>query len=162
MGKILEDSLKYLGVEAQYTTDEHLVVDVPVPDVVDLDVSIAKKKLEDTGFKYTIVGGGKKVTSQMPHAGATVGSGSVVVLYTDNAETEEQVTVPDVTNKSLNQVKSILGSRGLNLSIVGAGATGSTSDRTVAEKQTPAAGESVARGSVVKVEFRFLDVEGTQ
>lgn len=162
VGKILEDSLNYLGVEAQYTTEEREIIDVPVPDVVDLDVSVAKKKLEDIGFKYTVIGGGKTVTSQMPHAGASVSSGSVVVLYTDNTQAEETVTVPDVTNKSLNQVRSILASKGLNLSIVGAGATGSTSDRTVAEKQTPAAGASVASGSIVKVEFRFLDVEGTR
>ena len=69
--------------------------------------------------------------------------------------------MPDVKNKSLASVKSILSSKGLNLSIVGAGATGSDSDRTVAEKQTPEAGPEVERGSVVQVEFRFLDVEGT-
>ena len=71
------------------------------------------------------------------------------------------VTVPDLNGKSLTKVKSMLSANGLNLSIVGAGATGSSSERTVAASQTPAAGESVPQGTVVKVEFRFKDVEGT-
>ena len=97
----------------------------------------------------------------MPVAYATLGSNSTVVLYTDRADDAEQVTVPDVSGKSLARVKSMLSSSGLNLSIVGAGATGVDSDRTIAEKQTPAAGTVVERGSIVQVEFRFLDVEGT-
>lgn len=161
VGKILEDTLKYLGVEPQYTTEEQTTIDISVPDVTGLEVSVAKKKLDDMGLKYTVVGGGENVVSQMPASGATVGSGSTVILYTESTQEEEKVTVPDVTNKSLESVKSILASNGLNLSIVGAGATGSDSDRTVAEKQTPEAGTSVERGSVVQVEFRFLDVEGT-
>lgn len=161
VGKILEDTLKYLGIEPQYTTEERNTIDISVPDVEGLDVSIAKKKLTDMGLKYTIIGGGEKVVSQMPASNATLNAGSVVVLYTESTTTEEKVTVPDVKNKSLARVKSILSSAGLNLSIVGAGATGSDSDRTVAEKQTPEAGALVARGSIIQVEFRFLDVEGT-
>ncbi len=161
VGKILEDTLKYLGIEPQYTTEEKTTIDVSVPDVEGLSVSVAKKQLTDMGLKYTIIGGGETVVNQMPAARATLNSGSVVVLYTDLTQTEQQVTVPDVTGKSLARVKSLLNSAGLNLSIVGAGATGSDSDRTVAEKQTPAAGASVPRGSIVEVEFRFLDVEGT-
>lgn len=161
VGKILEDTLKYLGIEPQYTTEEKNTIDISVPDVEGLDVSIAKKKLTDMGLKYTIIGGGEKVVSQMPASNATLNAGSVVVLYTESTTTEEKVTVPDVKNKSLARVKSILSSAGLNLSIVGAGATGSDSDRTVAEKQTPEAGALVARGSIIQVEFRFLDVEGT-
>ncbi len=161
VGKILEDTLKYLGIEPQYTTEEKTTIDISVPDVEGLDVSIAKKKLTDMGLKYTIIGGGEKVVNQMPASNATLNAGSVVVLYTESTTTEEKVTVPDVKNKSLARVKSILSSAGLNLSIVGAGATGSDSDRTVAEKQTPEAGASVARGSIIEVEFRFLDVEGT-
>lgn len=161
VGKILEDTLKYLGVEPQYTTEEKTTIDISVPDVTGLEVSVAKKKLEDMGLKHTVIGSGEKVLSQMPSSRATVSSGSVIVLYTESSAGDEKVAVPDVKNKSLASVKSILSSKGLNLSIVGAGATGSDSDRTVAEKQTPEAGTEVERGSVVQVEFRFLDVEGT-
>lgn len=161
VGKILEDTLKYLGVEPQYTTEEQTTIDVSVPDVTGLELAAAKKKIADMGLKYTIIGGGSTVTSQMPASGATVNAGSVVVLYTESTQTQESVTVPDVTGKSLAAVKSMLTAQGLNLSIVGAGATGSDSDRTVAESQKPAAGTAVERGSVVEVEFRFLDVEGS-
>lgn len=160
VGKILEDTLKYLGVEPQYTENEKTTIDVDVPDVTELELAIAKKRLNDMGLKYTIIGGGEKVIRQMPMENATVNSGSVVVLYTDDT-TSEMVTVPDVTGKPLSRVKSMLTSSGLNLSIVGAGATGSTSESTIAEKQTPAAGEQVPQGTVVKVEFRFQDVEGS-
>ncbi len=160
VGRILEDTLKYLGVEPQYTENEKTTIDVNVPDVTDFELAVAKKRLSDLGLKYTIIGGGDKVLRQMPMENATVNSGSVVVLYTENVESE-MVTVPDVTGKSLARVKSILSSNGLNLSIVGAGATGSTSESTIAERQTPEAGASVAQGTVVKVEFRFQDVEGS-
>ncbi len=160
VGKILEDTLNYLGVEPQYTEEEKTTIDVGVPEVSGLDIAAAKKKLSDMGLKYTIIGGGDKVVRQMPTSSAIVNSGSVVVLYTENME-NNMVTVPDVTGKYLAQVKAKLSSNGLNLSIVGAGATGSSSERTVASTQTPAAGTQVPQGSVVKVEFRFKDVEGT-
>ncbi len=161
VGRILEDTLNYLGIEPQYTTEEKTTIDISVPDVTGLEVAVAKKKILDMGLKYTVIGGGEKILRQMPVAYATLGSNSTVVLYTDRADDAEQVTVPDVSGKSLARVKSMLSSSGLNLSIVGAGATGVDSDRTIAEKQTPAAGTVVERGSIVQVEFRFLDVEGT-
>ncbi len=160
VGRILEDTLKYLGVEPQYTEKEKTTIDVDVPDVTELELAIAKKRLNDLGLKYTIIGGGEKVVRQMPLENATVNSGSVVVLYTENVE-NQMVTVPDVKGKSLARVKSTLTSAGLNLSIVGAGATGSTSESTIAESQTPQAGEQVPQGTVIKVEFRFQDVEGS-
>ena len=160
VGKILQDTLNYMGVEPQYTEEEKTTIDVGVPEVTNMEIAAAKKKLSDMGLKYTIIGGGDKVVRQMPSSSAIVNSGSVVVLYTENVE-NNMVTVPDVTGKYLAQVKSSLSSNGLNLSIVGAGATGSSSDRTVAAVQTPATGTKVPQGSVVKVEFRFKDVEGT-
>ncbi|MBO5733359.1 MAG: PASTA domain-containing protein [Clostridia bacterium] len=160
VGKILEDTLNYLGVEPQYTEEEKTTIDVGVPEVTGMELIAAKKKLSDMGLKYTIIGGGENVVRQMPASSAIVNSGSVVVLYTDNSE-NRMVTVPDVTGKSLSVVKSKLSSNGLNLSIVGAGATGSSSERTVAASQMPAAGAEVPQGTVVKVEFRFKDVEGT-
>lgn len=160
VGRILEDTLKYLGVEPQYTEKEKTTIDVDVPDVTELELAVAKKRLNDLGLKYTIIGGGEKVVRQMPLENATVNSGSVVVLYTENVE-NQMVTVPDVKGKTLTRVKSTLTSAGLNLSIVGAGATGSTSESTIAESQTPQAGEQVPQGTVIKVEFRFQDVEGS-
>lgn len=160
VGKILQDTLNYMGVEPQYTEEEKTTIDVGVPEVSDYEISAAKKKLSDMGLKYTVIGSGDKVIRQMPSSGAIVNSGSVVVLYTEDVG-DNLVTVPDITGKALGQVKSKLSSAGLNLSIVGAGATGSSSERTVAATQTPQAGERVPQGSVVKVEFRFKDVEGT-
>ncbi|MBQ3118965.1 MAG: PASTA domain-containing protein [Clostridia bacterium] len=160
VGRILEDTLKYLGVEPQYTEKEKTTIDVDVPDVTELELAVAKKRLNDLGLKYTIIGGGEKVVRQIPLENATVNSGSVVVLYTENVE-NQMVTVPDVKGKTLTRVKSTLTSAGLNLSIVGAGATGSTSESTIAESQTPQAGEQVPQGTVIKVEFRFQDVEGS-
>lgn len=160
VGRILEDTLNYLGVEPQYTEEEKTTIDVGVPEVTDADIAVAKKKISDMGLRYTIIGGGSKVIRQMPASSAVVNSGSTVVLYTEDVA-DKMVTVPDVTGKYLSQVKASLSSHGLNLSIVGAGATGSSSDRTIAAVQTPAAGTQVPQGSVIKVEFRFRDVEGT-
>lgn len=158
VAKILEDTLRYMGVEPQYTEEEKQSLDVYVPDVKGLSLDNAKKNLTSENLNYRIVGDGETVKSQVPKTGATLAAGSVVILYTEENATQK-VTVPDVTNLSLSEVQARLAEHRLNLSISGAGSAGKSSNMTIAGGQTPEAGTEVEEGTIVDVEFRYLDVD---
>ena len=158
VAKILEDTLRYMGVEPQYTEEEKQSLDVYVPDVKGLSLDNAKKNLTSENLNYRIVGDGETVKSQVPKTGATLAAGSVVILYTEENATQK-VTVPDVTNLSLSEVQARLAEHRLNLSISGAGSAGKSSYMTIAGGQTPEAGTEVEEGTIVDVEFRYLDVD---
>ena len=158
VGKILEDTLRYLGVEPQYTEEEKQTLDVYVPDVKGLSTDNAIKNLKNEGLTYRIVGNGSTVLNQTPKTGSTLPTGSVVILYTQENATQK-VTVPDVTNLSLSEAQARLAEHRLNMNVTGAGATGNSSNLTIANSQYPAPGAQVEEGSVVDVEFRYLDVD---
>ncbi len=158
VGKILEDTLRYLGIEPQYTEEEKQTLDVFVPDVKGLSTENAIKNLKNESLTYRIVGSGSTVLSQTPKTGSTLPANSVVILYTDD-KTVNTVTVPDVTNLSLAEAQARLAEHRLNMNVTGAGATGNSSNMTVANSQYPAPGAQVEEGSVVEVEFRYLDVD---
>ncbi len=158
VAKILEDTLHYLGIEPQYTEEEKQNLEFYVPDVKGLSVDNAIKNLKNEGFNYRIVGDGKTVKNQTPKTGSLLPSGSVVIVYTED-NVSQKVVVPDVTGLSISQSQARLTENRLNMAVAGAGATGHSSNLTVANSQTPAAGTEVTEGTVVEVEFRYLDVD---
>ncbi len=158
VGKILEDTLQYLGIEPQYTEEERQTLDVFVPDVKGLSKENAIKNLTNEDLRYRIVGNGSTVKDQTPKPGSALTARSVVILYTEDATTQK-VTVPDLSGLSPQEVQARLSANGLNLIVSGSGTTGSTASRTIADGQTPAAGAIVDEGTIVQVEFRYLDVD---
>ena len=86
VGKIMEDTLRYLGVEQQFTEEEKESIDSFVPDVKGLNVENARKRLSAESLKYTVVGNGETVKDQMPKVGANLSANSVVILYTEEME----------------------------------------------------------------------------
>ncbi len=158
VAKILEDTLHYLGIEPQYTEEEKQNLEFYVPDVKGLSVDNAIKNLKNEGFNYRIVGSGKTVKNQTPKTGSLLPSGSVVIVYTED-NVSQKVIVPDVTGLSISESQVRLNENRLNMAVSGAGATGHSSNLTVANSQIPVAGTEVDEGSVVEVEFRYLDVD---
>jgi len=158
VGKILEDTLRYMDVEPQYTEEEKQNLDVSVPNVKGLSRSNAIKNLTNEQLNYRIVGNGETIKEQMPKAGSTISGGSIVILYTEDS-TSNYVTVPDVTNLSVGEVQSILAEHRLNLSIAGAAATGNAGNMTVSDSQSPDPGTEVEEGTIIEVQFRYLDVD---
>jgi len=158
VGKILEDTLRYMGVEPQYTEEERQTLDIIVPDVRGLSTDNAIKNLKNENLTYRIVGNGSTVLSQMPKAGSTLPADSVVILYTEE-NVAQSVTVPDVTNLSVKEAQARLAQSRLNMIVTGAGATGASSNLTIANSQYPLAGATVEEGTIVEVEFRYLDVD---
>ncbi len=158
VGKIMDDTLRYLKIEPQYTEEEKENLDVYVPDVKGKSKSEAIKDITAQNLTYTVVGDGETVKDQMPKVGSNMMAKSTVILYTEE-NTGNQVTVPNVLDLSLTEVQSRLQANQLNLNVSSAGATGSKSQRTIAIRQDPPEGTQVDAGSIVRVEFRFLDVD---
>ena len=129
-----------------------------VPDVKGKNKSAAIADITAQNLTYTVVGDGETIKDQMPKVGSNMTAKSTVLLYTEE-NTGNQVTVPDVLNLSLTEVQARLQANKLNLNVSSAGATGSKSQRTIAIKQDPPEGTQVDAGSIVRVEFRFLDVD---
>ena len=158
VAKILEDTLRYMGIEPQYTEEENQNLDIYVPDLKGLSKNNAIKSLTSEGFNYRIVGSGETVKNQTPKAGALLPNGSVVIVYTEE-NASQKVIVPDVTNLSISQAQARLAEHRLNMSVTGAGATGNSSNLTLANSQIPAACSEVDEGTIVEVEFRYVDVD---
>ena len=157
VGHILDDALRYAGVEPQYTAEEAETADKVVPDVVDKTLEEAKRSLTDLNLQYKIVGSGDTIKDQTPKATARLAENSTVILYTGDSAPQESVVVPDVTNKSAVEANTILTNANLNIKIIGL--RGDKMGVSSSVKQDPAAGTSVAPGSVVTVEFRNLEVD---
>jgi stage V sporulation protein D (sporulation-specific penicillin-binding protein) len=162
---ILEDTLKYLGVEPVF--DEETQEDmqqVEVPDVIGMSLEEAAQALKEAGLEYLADETGTVVKDQMPKPGAKVISGTTVLLYTERgaeSQPEEQaaqppaegmVIVPDVLGKSIREANRILVSEGLRLRIEGSG---------IAVGQDSAPGTQVELGTEVTVRFA-LPTEGQQ
>lgn len=157
VGKIMENTLSYLGVEKVLSEDEQ-ESEVLVPNLLGKTVDEAKKELADLGFRYDLSGNGEKIVKQVPQSGIRLSKGTSVILYTSETQAT-QVVVPSVENMTILQANNAITSAGLNMKISGAGVGSSEGGATAAAKQDPAAGTQVEKGSVVYVEFRHLDVE---
>ena len=157
VGRIMENTLQYLGIE-KVLTEEEQNQEIQVVNVIGKTADEAKKIVVDAGFKYSIEGDGDTVVKQVPQSGVRLPKGTVILLYTEEKEAQ-MVTVPSVENCSVLQANNIIISSGLNMKVSGGGSEVAEAGDAIAANQEPAAGTVVEKGSVVYVEFRHLDVE---
>lgn len=149
VGNMMSEILPYLGVASQFGEGEMTSVNMQVPYIIGKSVAEATSTLNESGFTVRVQGDGDTVNSQMPSSGATVISGTEVIIYVgDNEKPADTVTVPDVRNMTYSQAKSTLEASGLYIKTAGASVT--VSGVTVS-KQSVEAGQSVTRGAVVEV-----------
>ena len=146
--------LPYIGVEAQYTTEELAALDVTLSNYVGATVEAAVTDLSWRNFTYEIIGDGTTVTAQIPEAGSKISSDTgLLILYTGEETPAASVTVPDLTGMTAFNANNAVIGAGLNVIF-----TGSTNGTTaVVVNQTPAAGARVARGTIVEIELRHMD-----
>lgn len=150
-GKVIEDTLEYLGVERQYTEREAANVSVAVPELRGLAVDAAKEETNKYKLSISVKGKGEQVVDQLPKPGTTVTEGSTVIAYTEEQTAETLVTVPDVKGLSIEAAKKRIELAGLNFEVAGAGL--SNSSGSYASKQSIEPGEKVAAATVISVEF---------
>lgn len=149
VGNMMSEILPYMGVSSSYSDEELTSVNMQVPYVQGKGIDEATATLKDSGFAVRVEGDGDAVANQMPAAGATVISGTEVIIYVGESEKPtDQVAVPDVSSMTYAEAKGALEGSGLYLKT--SGASISVSGVTVS-KQSVAAGEQVARGTVIEV-----------
>lgn len=150
VGSILADVLPYMGIEPQYTEEEMENIATQTPLLLNKDIHDAESIVRIAGLKSRIVGNGTKVLRQVPGYMEPIPKDGTIVIYTEEISEESMVTVPDVVGMNGETANRTIINAGLNISIAGTGIEGSQS---VAQSQSPAAGEQVEPGTVVTVEF---------
>ncbi len=146
--QVMADTLRYLGI-APSDPKATPRPEVTVPDVSGKSLMDAKKALGELKLISVDDGQSDTVTGQMPAAGTTLPQGSQVMLYTqqDVALTPmDLVQVPDVFGLSMAEAGRLLRMRNLEMEIAGSG---------LAVSQSPAAGEYVAPGTIITVQFQM-------
>lgn len=156
-GLVLDDILRYLGIEAQYSESEILTTGSYIPDLTGMTVEKATEAAVKNGFKITVIGSGDKITDQQPKSGIMLAEGSVIAAYTDSSSESELVTVPDVINMSRESASAAIKNANLNFRTSDVG--NSVTAGAIAIEQSPKAGAVVEKGTVVYVKFMFQDVD---
>lgn len=152
--KVLADALPYLGIEPQYTEEELASLNRVTPTVVGDTVATAQSKITSQSLTYKVVGDGDKVVQQMPEGGTTIPQNGIVVLYTEQGSVDQTVTVPNFVDCTLSQANALAAEYGLNLQIQG---VTEESGEVIAVRQSIEAGEKVASGTIITVEFVYQD-----
>lgn len=147
--KIMADILPYLGFEPQYTDEELKKISVSVPDVTGEEISAAKTKINNSKLSYKVIGKGDKVVKQLPEAGSSVYNGGMVILYTEESDSQT-VTVPNLIGLTAAEVNKAAAAAGINIKFSG----NVTSNSVLSYAQDIKAGETVALGQIVTVYFR--------
>lgn len=153
---ILEESLLYLGVEPSYTAEELATMEATVPNIFGMTVEQAKQALGNANLKYSIEGNGGTVLNQLPKAGVKVNQQSTVMVYTEENMTNTTTTVPDLLNKTVNQVAVQVSSAKMNLDVQGAGST-TSNEAVLSYKQSIEPGTVVEIGTTITVEFKRIE-----
>lgn len=161
VGNLMSQILPYYGVEAVYSDEELEKLSLTTPSLEFWSVDVANTFAQTQGFEVEIVGDGKYVLSQTPSSGTKVEPDSAkIIFYTTNeaASQKKTVKIPDLKGMTAVAANGTLASYGLNIKISGTKNYMSGTGAVVVE-QSPAAGTTVEKGSVVNVTFRYLDDE---
>ncbi len=145
---IVRDTLRYLQVEAQLEPGK-IANGQPktfeLPNLVGQSTKEAVKKAEQLKLKVDVIGNGENIKAQLPLAGTQVGEGSKLVLYTSIPSVEgkpESIIVPDLTGRTIGEVKEITKLLNLNFELEGNG---------VVVRQEPVPDTQLQVGSTIKV-----------
>lgn len=156
VANVMKSILPYLGIEAVYTDKELQNLQKTLPNYVGWGTEDARTSLGYLGLEYEIVGDGEKIVKMAPDGGSGVRKDGKIYLYTGEIENKDTVIVPDVMGQSATLANMMVINSKLNINI-----TGTTNYETgagaVVVSQSPEAGASVPKGTLVTVEFRYLD-----
>ena len=155
--QMLEETLRHAGYLPEGSEET-----VSVPELTGMSIAEAKEALKALGLTAVFQDDTTEiVTAQVPFAGQTVVKDSGVLLYTASTSAEhddatggepELVTVPNVIGMTRLEASDALAAKGLKIRIYPEDQTGK------AIRQSPAAGESVAAGTEVLVEFSNTNI----
>ena len=147
VSNIIDETLRYLDVNPDYTLEENNIEEILVPDLTGKTYSAAETTLKELGFTISSDSKFEKddlIVDQIPKVGASLVSGSTIRVYRSEDKEKITVTVPDVRDKSIASATKALKNAGLNIRIIGNGN---------AIIQDPSPGDVVQKGSIVTVKF---------
>ena len=144
VGSIIDEVLKYLDVQTDYTVSDTENNEIVVPDITGKTYAEAKQTIEDSGFVINTSSeftDDTIITKQVPKSGASLEAGSSIMTYKDGDEA--QVTeVPDVRNLSATEAINAFRGAGLNVRVEGSG-------YVLTQDVTPY--EQIEKGSIVTI-----------
>ena len=150
VGDIFMDVLPYLGLNPNYTEDEIGLINFTMPNCKGMNLKDASEILAEKNLTYRVIGGGEKVTGQIPAAGSPVPGNSEVSLYMDADVPTGNIAVPDFHGLTVEQAKARAAYAGLYLQSRG---TTSSSGSVSVSSQDIEPGTEVARGTTITVKF---------
>lgn len=145
---LLNDILRYLDVQPQYTAEElkqiEFYKEYIVPNTIGMNVEDAKKEIKNNKFNAKVIGIGDKVIDQVPKAGFMLKEGSTIILFTQEMS-QTTVAVPNVVGLSSQDAQKVLSNSLLNIKVKGI--------KGKIIRQNPQPGTKVPIGSIVEVEI---------
>lgn len=157
ISNFLSAALPYLGYDPQYTEEELAKQDVAITHLSGLSVQDATFYITNRKIKFKVIGTGNTVTGQSPVGGSRLSLDSgIVYLYTGDTEITNDIVVPDVMGQTAAACNKTIVNSKLNIKIQGATNYNIGAGAQVVS-QSPEAGELVPPGTIVTVEFRYLD-----
>ncbi|MBO5023792.1 MAG: PASTA domain-containing protein [Clostridia bacterium] len=157
VSKILSEVLPYLGVEPQYTEEELASMDISVSNYRGMSLDQAKSLIGNAGLKYEVVGSGTSVVNQVPSSGSRMSKeNGKIFLYTKETEENRDAIVPDVSGMTAEKANKALTDAGLNVHLEGATIGG----EAIVHSQSIVPGTVVAKGTIVKIEMRYVGIYG--
>ena len=123
VGSIVEEVLKYMDVQTDYTVSKSEKNEVAIPNVIGKTLWDARQILEENGFTISPSADFSEdtiITNQVPKSGAALEPGAIVAVYKDGDETEK-IEVPDVRNLGYISAREYFNNVGLNVRIEGTG-----------------------------------------
>lgn len=155
ISNFLSVALPYLGYEPQGGAGG--ATDVYVRDYTGLQVEKATLNITDKKLRFEIIGKGDYIMSQVPEGGTRLLTESgTVYLYVGDAEPSDTIEVPDVMGQTATHCNKLLVNSRLNVKIEGA-MNYNVGTGAVVIRQSPEAGTLVPPGTIVTVEFRYMD-----
>lgn len=155
VSKILAEVLPYMGIEPKYTEAELAGMAIKVPNYRGMSLDQAKKLISEAGLKYEIIGDGTSVVNQVPASDSKISKDNGrIFLYTETAEENKDAVVPNVIGMTAEAANKALTDAGLNVQLSGT----TIGPGTVVYSQSLPVGTVTAKGTVVEIEMRFMEM----
>ena len=146
VAQMLNEILPYLNIPSNISTENTQSANITVPNVTNKKVSDVKNQLKDLKLQPdTKASDDEIVKEQVPPSGTKLMENGIVKLYTNEYNTRVSKEVPNLKGKTLQQAKSELASRNLNISAEGTGEIIS---------QDITSGKQVDEGTVIRVKLQ--------
>ncbi len=149
VGAFLSEALPVLGISPSYSEEESAALDRDVPQLVGMGAAEAEAALRSAGLSVRFIGGGERVTAQLPAAGCTIAGESTVLVYLDSTPAPASARVPELSGLSYREAREALSQLGLFVSAENTSLAGEDSVKIRSQSLSP--GSFLSYGGVIRV-----------